>query len=186
MAGQISGMDERVRLSLADAGWERDSTTVTEVVRLHFHEFVTSMTAYPDAIPTLRTLRERGMATGLVSNASDHSVEIFRGLGLQPHFDVTVFSFEERCLKPAAAIYEAALDRLGLLADECLYVGDGGDEELRGARELGLTTVLVDRDLPHTATARPHATYVIRELAELVSLAAPTGTQTTATATKER
>ena len=47
------------------------------------------------------------------------------------------------CVKPERAIYENCLEKLGLPAAECLFVGDGGSNELVGARDVGMSTVLV-------------------------------------------
>ena len=60
-------------------------------------------------------------------------------------------------LRPDPRIYRAALDALGVVSGEAAYVGDGGDGELRGARRLGLRTVLIERGLPHTESARADA-----------------------------
>jgi putative hydrolase of the HAD superfamily len=45
-----------------------------------------------------------------------------------------------RC-KPDPALYLAACRRLGLDPADCLYVGDGGSQELTGAQRAGLTAV---------------------------------------------
>ena len=47
-------------------------------------------------------------------------------------------------MKPDARIYEAALSGLGLEASECLFVGDGQNDELAGAERVGMTPVLLE------------------------------------------
>ena len=44
-------------------------------------------------------------------------------------------------------VYRLACERLGVEPDRCLYVGDGSSRELTGAREVGMTPVLIEA--PH-------------------------------------
>ncbi len=58
-------------------------------------------------------------------------------------FDVEVFSYEVGAVKPEPEIFELCLRRLGRRAADCVFVGDGGSNELTGARAVGLRTVFV-------------------------------------------
>ena len=55
-----------------------------------------------------------------------------------PLIEAPLFSSREGLRKPAPALYLRACERL-----DCLYVGDGNSRGLRGARDVGMTTVLV-------------------------------------------
>jgi putative hydrolase of the HAD superfamily len=92
----------------------------------------------------LDSLRGRGLLTGLVSNAFDPGWLLHRDLadmGIAERLDAAVFSSEVGKRKPHPAIFEAALSRLGVEPDEALFVGDRRYEDVRGAKELGMTTV---------------------------------------------
>jgi HAD superfamily hydrolase (TIGR01509 family) len=92
----------------------------------------------------LDSLRARGLATGLVSNAFDPGWLLHDDLarmGLAERLDVAVFSSEVGKRKPHPLIFEEALGRLGVPAAEALFVGDRRLEDVQGARELGMTTV---------------------------------------------
>ena len=52
--------------------------------------------------------------------------------------DVTCLSCVEGIQKPDQRIFKLCLDRLGLKAGECLYIGDGGSNELEAAKECGM------------------------------------------------
>jgi putative hydrolase of the HAD superfamily len=164
MIGEISGILERVRRSVEDAGYERSPQQVRVAVERCFPDFVASIRVDPQADALLARLRGRGLPLALVTNASDHSEEIFDRLGLRKYFDVTVFSYQVKRLKPDPEIYQAAVDGLALAPEHCAYVGDGGDHELYGARRVGLTTILVDRRLKHSAAARADADVVVDDL----------------------
>jgi putative hydrolase of the HAD superfamily len=94
--------------------------------------------------PLLETLRARGLKLGLVSNAFDPGWLLHRDLeqmGLADRLDFSVFSSEVGVRKPHPAIFEHALAALGVGADRALFVGDRLYEDVRGAAELGMTTV---------------------------------------------
>lgn len=93
----------------------------------------------------LDSLRDRGLVTGLVSNAFDPGWLLHEDLarmGLAERLDAAVFSSEIGKRKPHPAIFEAVLSRLGVAPEETLFVGDRRYEDVRGAKELGMTTVL--------------------------------------------
>jgi putative hydrolase of the HAD superfamily len=92
----------------------------------------------------LDSLRDRGLLTGLVSNAFDPGWLLHRDLedmGLAERLDAAVFSSEIGLRKPHPAIFEEALSRLEVEPEDALFVGDRRYEDVRGAKELGMTTV---------------------------------------------
>ena len=44
--------------------------------------------------------------------------------------------------KPDSCIYLEAANRLGVAALDCVFVGDGGSNELEGARRVGMKAIL--------------------------------------------
>jgi HAD superfamily hydrolase (TIGR01549 family) len=124
----------------------------------------------PDAISTLRALRERGIRTGLVSNAPFPPALLHRQLahvGLAPLLDVALFSSEVGKRKPSATIFELALDGLGVAAAEALFVGDRPEVDYEGPRRVGMRAVVC------TAFARgpiPAGVPTISRLSDVVDL----------------
>ena len=57
-----------------------------------------------------------------------------------------MFSATAGLAKPDPAIYRLAADGLGVEPADCLFVGDGANDELRGARDVGMTPVLIHLD----------------------------------------
>jgi putative hydrolase of the HAD superfamily len=94
--------------------------------------------------PLLEALRARGLKLGLVSNAFDPGWLLHRDLaqmGLDQRLDFSVFSSEVGMRKPHPAIFERALEELGVEPERALFVGDRLYEDVRGAAEVGMTTV---------------------------------------------
>ena len=95
------------------------------------------------ALQTLGELRRRGIATAIVSNCTEEVALVWEETPLAGSVDVVVLSAAVGCMKPDREIYELALARLGRDASECLFVGDGANDELRGAEAAGMTPVLL-------------------------------------------
>jgi putative hydrolase of the HAD superfamily len=92
----------------------------------------------------LDSLRDRGLKTGLVSNAFDPGWLLHNDLermGIAHRLDAAVFSSEVGRRKPDESIFRAALDELRVEPEKALFVGDRRYEDVRGARGVGMTTV---------------------------------------------
>jgi putative hydrolase of the HAD superfamily len=93
----------------------------------------------------LDSLRDRGLKLGLVSNVFDPPALLHEDLaqmGLAERLDTAVFSSEVGRRKPDPLIFETALERLEVEPGRALFVGDRRYEDVRGASELGMRTVL--------------------------------------------
>jgi putative hydrolase of the HAD superfamily len=100
----------------------------------------------PGAVETLEDLRRRGTRTGLISNCTEEVALVWPETPFAGLLDTAVFSATAGCMKPDREIYELALAQLDVPASETLFVGDGANDELRGARDVGMTPVLADLD----------------------------------------
>jgi putative hydrolase of the HAD superfamily len=99
---------------------------------------------YEDALPVLEELRRHALRIGLVSNgqrdleefALHHSLEVDAIVGSKTHGRI----------KPHPSIFVAALRALGVSPGETVMVGDSYEDDIEGARALGMRAILVDRD----------------------------------------
>lgn len=98
----------------------------------------------PETVGVLEAVRGRGLAVGVVSDCSAELPVYFPELPVAPLVDAAVFSFVERVRKPDPRIFRACCTALGVAPQECLYVGDGGSDELAGARAVGMRSVHLD------------------------------------------
>ena len=124
----------------------------------------------PDASETLTVLRARGIRRGICSNAPFPPEMMRRQLettGLAQLVDAVVFSSEVGRRKPAPEVYRAALEAIGTVAEDTLFVGDRVREDYEGPRSVGMRAVLV---IAHAAEPPPDGVPAISSLAELVSL----------------
>jgi len=96
-------------------------------------------------LESLDRLRAAGVRTALVSDAGADDVESWESSPLRSRLDATIFSYQLGIRKPDARIYAQALKAVGVRAEDALFVGDGGSDEHRGARAVGIAPVLVTR-----------------------------------------
>ncbi len=100
--------------------------------------------SFPEGIvETLETLRQRGYRLAVISNTSlplRDTLAYFERGGFGHVWDQVILSAEVGSRKPDPAIYEAALQSLGILAQHTVYVGHD-PQELAGAEQLGIQTV---------------------------------------------
>ncbi len=111
---------------------------------IRIQRFKDSLSRIPrDNIETLQTLRASGLRLGLISNADVMEAAPWSDCPLAGLFDVEVFSCHVGLVKPEPAIYAHCIAALAVAPERCWFVGDGGSNELLGAKRAGMTTVFV-------------------------------------------
>jgi FMN hydrolase / 5-amino-6-(5-phospho-D-ribitylamino)uracil phosphatase len=126
----MGGEGDAARACATDmvAAWERHE---------HF-------TLYDDVLPALAELRRHRLKLGLVSNGQ-RDLERF----VEHHridVDVAVGSAAFGRTKPHPSIFLAALEPLGVAPAQAAMVGDSYQDDIEGARALGITAFLLDRE----------------------------------------
>jgi len=97
--------------------------------------------ARPGSREALRSLRARGLATGVVSNFDHRLTHILEQLDFSRLLDSVITPARAGVLKPDAHIFRIALEELGLAAEEVAFVGDDALRDLAGARDVGMLPV---------------------------------------------
>lgn len=93
---------------------------------------------HPDIYPLLCDLRERGYKLAILSNCSQDEVLMLKNSKFASLMDEMVLSCETGLCKPQGEIYRLAANKLRVKCDECIFIGDGGSEELYGAKQAGM------------------------------------------------
>ena len=99
-----------------------------------------------DVVETLEWCRSHSIKVGLISNTYSDVPAIFCQHPMAKLFDTAVFSCDVGLEKPDPRIYNLACDRLGVDAQDCVYLGDGSSDELNGARSVGMCAVFLKLD----------------------------------------
>jgi HAD superfamily hydrolase (TIGR01549 family) len=103
-----------------------------------------SWEVFPDTLPTLKAVRDRGLKVGIVSDTGFDLRPAMDLLGLSPFLDTVVMSFEHGICKPAASVFLTACDQLQVLPERTLMVGDNPLTD-SGAVAAGMYVFLLPR-----------------------------------------
>lgn len=138
---------------------EEQLKTALEVRHQRFRHALTNIES--ETISGLTSLYSDGYRLGLISNCGFDEIAHWHESPLAPLFTATVFSCEVRLKKPDPEIYLLTAKKLGVSPKQCLFIGNGGSDELAGARRAQMTPVLLTR---HLEAIRPEQ--VIRMMPE--------------------
>jgi putative hydrolase of the HAD superfamily len=99
-----------------------------------------------EAESVLLQLKKAGLRIAVISNTEDGRVNESLALAdLVSHFEFLIDSHLAGYSKPDKAIFQMAVDRLGLEPHEAAYVGDSYGFDVIGAQRAGLVPILLDR-----------------------------------------
>ena len=132
---------EQIVLGMGGDPGRARACAVDMVAEWERHE---NFTLYEDALPTLEALRSHDLAIGLVTNGQrdldefvvHHRLEVDAAIGSKAHGNI----------KPHPSIFVAALQALDVAPAETAMVGDSYEDDIEGARALGLRAILLDRE----------------------------------------
>ncbi|TDJ31501.1 MAG: HAD family hydrolase [Gammaproteobacteria bacterium] len=151
-------------------------SVIREATELRIARFEHTLMNVPEStLSVLAALRQQGLKTALITNADVIETQMWERSPLAALFDVTVLSWQVGLAKPEPEIYQHCLRLLNLGASQGVFVGDGGSNELSGARAVGLTTVFVTGLMPELSKQeiqhrKSIANYTIGNLAELIHI----------------
>jgi HAD superfamily hydrolase (TIGR01509 family) len=111
------------------------------------HAMITRMVLRDDCLETLGILRSRGYLLSLVSNIDDDYLEpMLDHLALRTVFDHWTSSEEAESCKPDPGIFRHALAKAACGIEEVVFVGDSRVHDVQGARNVGMTCVLISEE----------------------------------------
>ena len=151
----------RINVSLSKA-------FIRKLTMAYWHAYARSSKPYGDTLSTLRYLKKNGRLLGLLSDTDGlKGMKRWRisKLSFRHLFDAVVIAGEDTVkTKPSPEPYELMARKLGVSADECLFVGDKPFTDIKGAKLAGMKAVLVCR---RDWRVDAKADWTIRSLSEL-------------------
>lgn len=152
-------------------GWQQNKE--------HANAFANSQGAWPPFSDTNESLRhlKKYYKLGILSNVDNNSLDgTLKQLSVS--FDVLVTAEDVRSYKPGLAHFETALSKcaaLGIGKAEILHVAQSKHHDINPGRQIGLTTVWVNRRHGKQGSGATLATeaqpdLIVNSLAELVAL----------------
>jgi putative hydrolase of the HAD superfamily len=122
---------------------EPDASCISQAAAMRVDFMRRGLSPRPDALPTLRALRDAGVRIGLVSNCIPDVPLLWAATPFADLIDVPIFSAAVRLAKPDPRIFHLACDELGVAPDEAMFVADGEGGELSGAASIGMQAILI-------------------------------------------
>jgi HAD superfamily hydrolase (TIGR01549 family) len=98
----------------------------------------------PWVIETLDLLKSRGIRMSVISNSDGRVRQQLEACGITSYLEAVFDSHIVGVEKPDPGIFLHALDKLGLSAAECIYVGDFYSADVVGANRAGIGAVHLD------------------------------------------
>ncbi|MEM2102565.1 MAG: HAD family hydrolase [Candidatus Bathyarchaeia archaeon] len=122
---------------------------------------------YPDVNETLSELKRRGLKTGIITNGLQSDLaKLLTKTGLNTKaFDVIITVDPIGLMKPEKEIFHRALEKIQVLPNEALFVGDTLEYDYEGAKKAGLKALVIDRDNKINENVEK-----IRDLREILAL----------------
>jgi FMN phosphatase YigB (HAD superfamily) len=121
-----------------------------ELLRVYDNRLVPGVKPFPDALSELPYFKHQGLRLGIVTNAlqpmSMRDIEL-QEAGLLDYFEshCRLSAADIGYLKPHPRIFQEALDRLGITAEEAIFIGDNLAADIAGAQSIGMKAVLRER-----------------------------------------
>jgi len=175
----------RVSQTLQRLGYDFDVSdpVVVGATEAFADEFMRYVYLYEDTVDVLQKLYGK-YKLGVVSNLSIPEIvwKLLEKFDLKRFFDVVLVSGAVNRRKPNPEIFEMALTALGVEASEAVFVGDTPSMDIRGAKNVGIKAILIERktsatDIPQSFVWKPleedasiQPNRVTRSLRELLAL----------------
>ncbi len=156
VTGRFATTEENIDHVLRELGVEvsDEQRNVARDIRWDFTR--ESLRPKSGALETLRAIRSAGLSVALISDCSCEVPGLWEQTPFAELFDCALFSCSEGIKKPDRTIYLRACEQLDVPPEACLYVGDGGSNELSGAAAVGMRPLLLyeaDEDGEHVYRA---------------------------------
>lgn len=173
-SGERQNTESDIHIICREFGVSPDKEQVLQAVKARLDYIRLVMTPQPQAGETLTALKEMGFSTGLISDCTHEIPTVWPETIFAPLIDEAIFSCDVGLRKPDPRIYRLATDRLGVDPEDCMFIGDGGSQELSGALEVGMHPVLIrvdaDSDEAHLSRREEWEGTTIASLAEVLDM----------------
>lgn len=135
---------EEFAATLAACGRDPDPALVASLMAANVDLLCSRTQVCEDTVPFFEAARERGIALALVSNCGFSTRTMLAAKGLLDLADVVILSCEVGIAKPDPGIYLFALQQLGVLSADAVFLDDRPDY-CGGAESVGIRPIQVAR-----------------------------------------
>lgn len=144
---KIPSFGDVLCLVFTGLGIDAGRVDINEVLHVFDWQPRPGVVPFPDTIPVLQELRRRDYKIGMVTNSylpmwmRDAELQAY---GILQYLDVRISAADVGYLKPHPQIYKKLLDVLQTEPGRTVFVGDRPRNDIAGANNIGLISVLID------------------------------------------
>lgn len=142
--GVAGGVEESLAWVAARMGVEPSPTTLVHAAAVRMHTERGFAEPRQEVLPLLQQLRADGLRVGVISDCTAELPLVFGDLPIASVVDAAMFSCVTGQVKPDPQNYLTCCARMLVEPSRCVYVGDGGSDELAGAANVGMYPVHLD------------------------------------------
>ena len=123
--------------------WKWENAPSKTVLAQHYdNQFGHHNVIFEGSVPLLKALRSRGIKTGVITNGPSVLQNMkMQESGLVPYCDIVVVSGDLPLAKPQPEIFISTAEKLGIDAQDCVYVGDHPINDIKGALSAGMKAI---------------------------------------------
>ncbi len=165
--GSVHNRLLRYQILLEENGFSiRHALPMSEI---YWNTLFSEIRPEPGAVECIRKLKADGYILGIGTDMTvDYQFRKLQDLQLLPYFDFIVSSEEVMAEKPDQRLFRCCIQKAGVTAQECLYVGDNFQKDVLGAQNAGMGAVWY---CPDAGKASEHPDYrSIRHFDEIVNI----------------
>ncbi|WP_339217396.1 HAD-IA family hydrolase [Ornithinibacillus sp. FSL M8-0202] len=133
----------------------------------YIEEFHKSCVPFPNLLIMLEMLKNESVKLGIITNGiGKFQMDNMKSLGIERYVDCILVSEWEGIKKPNPAIFQKALAKLNVSPHEAIYVGDHPENDVIGAKNVGMVGVWKKDE----AWTSEDADFVVEDLGEIPSI----------------
>lgn len=139
----------------------------------YWNVFIEKIRLYDGVFDFLKECGNKGVKLALVTDlTADVQMKKIAILGLDSYIDAVVTSEEARLEKPRMPIFQLALKKIGIGAQEAWVIGDSIEKDIIGGNSVGAMTILFDKEgignLSGDESSKPH--FIVKSFPEIIDL----------------
>jgi putative hydrolase of the HAD superfamily len=141
--GKVNDPDQIIKNIITQKVVDISDKLITEIIDIRKLRFKKALVEVKQSIfDAIFELNKRNKRLILISNADALDKMYWDESPLSVYFHEAIFSCEVGYMKPNIEIYNIAIQKINADISKSVFIGDGGHNELKGAKEIGMDTVL--------------------------------------------
>ncbi|WP_155590747.1 HAD family hydrolase [Lysinibacillus cavernae] len=110
-----------------------------ELLQDYMNEFKNHCVPFPNLFSMLEELKREHFLLGMITNGyGQFQMNNIKALAIEKYFDVILVSEWEGIKKPNPQLFIRALEKLNVLPNECIFIGDHPENDVKGAQRIGM------------------------------------------------